>query len=111
MENTKLDKDWAINHYIECDCGDNNHLFKFSYHPSDDYDIGSLSLSVQLNQYHSWYERVWLAIKYVFGYTSNFGHWDCTLMDSRSVEKLSKFIEQCVGEIKKDRRYNLTKHD
>jgi hypothetical protein len=43
-----------------------------------------------------WYKRIWLAIKYVFGYKCRYGFWDCTVMGMDKVEKLYLFLQHCM---------------
>ena len=84
--------------YMECDCGDNDHLFKLTY--SEDGQSTSFPptvyLAVQLRQSRPWCERLWMATKYVFGCESRFGHWDCTSLDYGKVKDLHRWLEQCV---------------
>lgn len=70
--------------HFDCQCGSEEHSFSF-VHCKDD---GELYLSVYLNQYRNVFKRIWVAIKYVCGYTSKYGHWDCTIMDDKETKRL-----------------------
>jgi hypothetical protein len=37
---------------------------------------------------------MWTAIKYIFGYKSNCGHWDCWLLDSRDTAGLIDMLQE-----------------
>ena len=56
-----------------------------------------LWIEIQLIQYRNIFQRVWIALKYIFGYQCRYGHWDCFLLKpedcSRLKELLNKVIE------------------
>ena len=60
----------------------------------DDKDDPGLYLEVQLIQHRNFFQRIWAAIKYVFGYRSNYGHWDCWLLDMRDTKGLINLLQQ-----------------
>lgn len=91
--------DWLETFYFECDCLSDEHLLKFVL-MSDSYkkdEIPELSTSVYLNQYRRWYKRFWVGLKYIFGYKSKYGEWDCWNLVPEQAEKmivmLNKYIE------------------
>jgi len=45
-----------------------------------------------LNSWYPWYYRIWIGIKYIFGYTSRFGHWDCFLLKQEDHPRLLGLI-------------------
>jgi hypothetical protein len=69
-----------------CDCESCDHLFQFIDDGED------MWIEVQLNPTHSFFKRVILAIKYIFGYYTKFGHWDCTLIDKQTRAELADFL-------------------
>jgi hypothetical protein len=79
-------------YHFDCVCGSDDHTFKFT-HDSDD---GDLYLSVYLNQYHNFFQRVWAAVKYVFGYTSKYGHWDTTILSRSDTVRLGELCQRSV---------------
>ena len=91
--------------YIECECGSNDHLIKFTYAGADNYDIGHVYTAIQMDQYRPWYKRFVLAIGYIFGKESRFGHWDCSLLEYPTIIKLRNFLNEAVIEIEKDSRH------
>lgn len=78
-------------HFIECQCGSDEHVLRFTL--SVDEDEQEIYTSVFLNQWESWYKRVWHAIKYVFGYKCKYGDWDCTILGETEVDQLQKMID------------------
>lgn len=71
-------------YYFECDCGSSEHTIRFTLDKEDP----TIYTSVFLNQYRSLWERVWVALKYVFGYKCRYGHWDCWSMRDSDARKL-----------------------
>jgi hypothetical protein len=53
---------------------------------------------VQLHQYRSFWARVVVAVRYVFGYESRYGHWDCTTIDLAEGRKLRDFLNAAIAE-------------
>jgi hypothetical protein len=51
-----------------------------------------LYVEVQLHQHRNILKRVLVAIKYILGYTSKYGHWDCTLISKSEAIRLGHFI-------------------
>lgn len=84
--------EWAYTEYLylECYCGNDNHLAKFQR----DREYNELTLSVQLNQYRGFWKRVWVAIKYVLKIEPKYGHWDCLSIREVDVERLIQFLRQ-----------------
>ena len=59
-----------IDHF-DCECHTPEHSIRFTYDPDD----GDLYMSVFLWKWSFW-KRVWIAVKYIFGYTSRYGDFD-----------------------------------
>ena len=86
-------------YYIECDCTCNDHLIVFSL-SNDEFDDGFddgcdehvLYVCTQLRR-DSFFNRVWLGIKYIFGYQSKYGHWDEARLSGDNVEDLKKLLK------------------
>jgi hypothetical protein len=51
------------------------------------------TLSIYL-QDKSFWRRVWTAIRYVFGYRSKYGNWDCISIDYETAGRMIKGMEQ-----------------
>lgn len=77
--------------FFQCECRSHEHTIQVSV--CDDPDWPSLTVSVQLHQFRNFWKRVWLAIKYVFGFTPAYGHWDTTLVDPADYDRLSSLVD------------------
>jgi hypothetical protein len=79
-------------HHFDCECGSDEHTFKFVFDPDD----GELYLSAYLSQYRGFFGRVLEAVKYVFGYTSKYGHWDVTILNRDDTARLAALCQRSV---------------
>lgn len=78
-------------HYIECNCTSAEHTLRFTI--DNDEECPALYVAVQLNRFHGFFERLWLAIKYVFGYECKFGHWDEVILMGDNVRKMRNLCD------------------
>ena len=87
----------SINIYFECECHSDEHTLKFKLFP--DIEEPELYTSVYLRQWRPWYKRIWVAIKYIFGYKSKYGDFDCFSMKREDASKFynlaKKYKEIC----------------
>ena len=77
--------------YVECCCTAAEHILRFRIDELYE-DLPTLYLEVQLNPNVKFFKRVWLAIKYIFGWKSRYGNWLEAEFIGNDVEKL---IEVC----------------
>jgi len=77
-----------------CDCESPEHSFRFFVSSIDSDTKPKLHLEVYLNQYRSFFKRMFVGIKYIFGYRSQYGHWDITTLSEDDVQRLFVFIHQ-----------------
>lgn len=80
--------------FFLCDCHSPEHLIMFDY----DEEMNYMYMSVFLDQYRPWYKRIGLAIKYVFGYTGPYGHYDTWILKNTDIVRFKKVLNQ----VKKD---------
>ena len=77
-----------IEKFLSCECHSDEHTLRFAYD-----EDGDLYTSVYLNQYRGFWKRVLVAIKYVFGYKSRYGDWDCFVANSpEKIKELKDFF-------------------
>jgi len=74
--------------YIECDCESSDHILRISSLKDDYY---WLYVDVHLRK-RPWWERIWIAIRYIFGYQSKYGAFDEFLWTK---EQTQRFINTC----------------
>lgn len=73
--------------FFECVCMTDEHTIRFQLDATDPDNV-ELYTSVFLNQYHGFFGRLWIAIKYLFGYKCKYGHWDCTMLKLEDADRL-----------------------
>jgi hypothetical protein len=91
LQNPKYNNDDTI--IVRCDCHSTEH--ELSIIPLYDWDdIGTMfySINVHLATYDNFFKRIWLAIRYVFGYKSKYGHFEEILITDSDVVELGKFF-------------------
>jgi len=47
---------------------------------------------------YPWYLRLWLAIKYIFGYKSRYGNWDSTIIKIDDVKRIRMYFDTLIDE-------------
>lgn len=77
--------------YLECDCGHTDHLVKFCYF-NDERD--AVYIHVQLPKEQQWYKRIWLGLRYIFGYQCKYGHWGESVLDLKKIDELHAFLHE-----------------
>lgn len=77
---------------ISCSCHSPEHTLTYHINPEDK----EVYTSVYLHQYRPLYKRIWIAIKYIFGYKSRYGHWDCFSADRSKILELKAFFDLAV---------------
>jgi hypothetical protein len=77
----------TIEHFT-CECLSDEHTLRFIF------DEEEIWTSVFLNQYHSWWMRIWIGLKYVLGYKCKYGHFDCFIMRSEDVDRMMQLLQR-----------------
>ena len=78
--------------FFECICMSDEHVIKFRL-DTYDHDNVELYMSIFLNQYRGFFGKLWIAIKYLFGYKCKYGHWDCTLLKLEDTDRLISLLQ------------------
>ena len=82
-------------HHVICECHSPDHILQFSH--MEDMDGDQICWTqVQLHQYHSFWQRVVIAVKYIFGYQCRYGHWDCTSIDLEQGKALRDYLNRAI---------------
>ena len=71
-----------------CDCHSLEHIVAFWY----DEEGNELYIYPKLTTYRNIFKRIWVAIKYVFGYTSRYGEFDEVIIPQSKHDKLIKIL-------------------
>ena len=56
-----------------------------------------ISLCFHLVTYKNIFKRIWVAIKYIFGYKSKYGEWDSVIITKRNYLPLKESVEFIEG--------------
>lgn len=64
------------------------HMLKFVDDDEDFY------VSIFLNQYRGFFKRLWVAVKYVFGYKCRYGHWDTWNLRFEDIDRLQTMLAE-----------------
>ena len=67
-----------------CDCHHKEHLLSVDY----DKQTNSVEIGLKLNQYLPWYKRIWIAIKYVFGWKATATDWDDFVLSKTAADEI-----------------------
>jgi hypothetical protein len=81
--------------YLECSCTSAEHLLRFTFDDGKwDDCCPEIYIDVQLNCFHGFWKRLWLGIRYIFGYKCRYGHWDETLLLGDQVRRLRAICDK-----------------
>jgi len=78
---------------IPCECSSVDHVLVIWL----DRETGDLSVRSQMNLYHPWWWRTWLAVRYVFGHGRSrfgYGHWDSTLVRVEDHARIKVLLDE-----------------
>lgn len=78
--------------YFECACFSPEHTLRFVWDEEDN----EIYTEVFLYQYHNFFKRIWMALKYVFGYKCKYGHWDCFILQTKDAQRLKDLLNKLV---------------
>lgn len=88
-------REYFTTEHFECQCSSDEHTLKFTLdETSGDFEDLEIWTAVFLNQYRPWWKRVWVGLKYIFGYNSRYGHWDCFIMRGKDVNRLMTMLQK-----------------
>ena len=73
-----------------CECHSTEHQYIFSYDKEDN----MIYIMPHLNSNNGFFKRLWLGIKYIFGYRSRFGHWDEFILNPKDYPRLKLLLEK-----------------
>ena len=73
--------------YFECQCFTDEHMLKFTYDPDD----GELFATVYLRA-KPFFSRLWCGVTYIFGYTSQYGHFSSWILKENDIPRLKELL-------------------
>lgn len=78
--------------YVECDCHDPSHLCRFTLDNCDGEELPLLICDICLVNYRGFWWRLWMAIKFVFGY-DDLG-WEEIILEDEQIAKIRDVFNQ-----------------
>lgn len=84
------ESDESVNELFICQCYNTEHQLIFSYFEND--DDKEVYVSIHLNPEYNIWKRMWIAIKYIFGHRSCYGHFDEFIFKKSDAERLQKVV-------------------
>lgn len=79
-----------------CECNSDEHQYLI-YYGEDVYENGQKFQSVYIHPhlitYKSFWKRVIIGIKYIFGYKTKYGHWDEFIINPKDADKLQEVVD------------------
>jgi len=84
--------------YIECNCYSIEHVMRFSYLEKEPDEI---FIETHLKNYINFWDRFLIAIKYIFGYRTKYGDFDCIIISPTTVTKLRDSLNLFLEENKR----------
>ena len=73
-----------------CDCNSAEHQFSFWHNKKD----SEIYLETHLTNYQGFWKRLWIGIKYAFGYKCRYGHFDSTIIQPEDIQRLKNYINK-----------------
>jgi len=84
-------------HYFECACHSMDHTLRFTFDKED-----HLIYAEAFLQDRHWYERIWLGLKYFFGYKTRHGQFGEWIMKDVDAERLRSMLDEFIEEYKNE---------
>lgn len=92
-------KDRSETHYFECMCRAPYHLIRIDIEDWDDKFTPDLIIYNQLSTYLSWWKRILVAFKYVFGIERQNCDYSDTVLDEKKAtelrDMLNRYLDLC----------------
>ena len=82
-------------HFFVCDCYSDEHTLRFTYDPEDN----DLWAGVYLDR-KRWFVRLWVALKYVFGYQCKYGAFDCFSFNPKDADRMIELMSRIKAGVK-----------
>lgn len=77
-----------MNDMFICSCNNTEHHLVFNY----DKELNAVYCDVHLIPEHNIFKRMWIAIKYIFGHRSKYGHFDEFIFNPEDADRLQKIV-------------------
>ena len=85
---------------VLCDCSWPEHQTIFTINGDPDPKWAYISIETHLTTYKNLFQRIWVAVKYVFGYRSQYGEWDDVSINHQEAKRIRDFMDKFLTENK-----------
>jgi phage-related protein len=89
-ENPFLDE--AKPEILICDCHSTEHQLILRHDPDEEYY--NLFINVHLITYKNVFKRIWVSLKYIFGYKCRYGHWDEFILNKKDADRFIEILKK-----------------
>ena len=79
-----------------CECNSLEHQLSFWYDDEDN----NLYCEPHLTTYRNFFKRLWVGLRYAFGYKSRYGQWDSTIFKKEDLVKLKSYLDSKTKDVK-----------
>lgn len=90
-----------------CDCHSLEHLISFWY----DEEINSLIIEPRLITHKNFFKRLWVGLKYAFGYKSRFGEFDEVILGFDKQKQLYDWLNNMYNKEETEKTITLSRKD
>lgn len=88
--------------YFDCQCTAAEHTIRIDvFEPMENDPFQrekEIYIQFQLNRNNGFWKRIWVALRYAFGYTCKYGHWDEFLVRPEDYQRLVNIFKKDVNE-------------
>lgn len=78
--------------FFECECTSAYHTMKFVYDETEN----ELYTEIYIYQYKRFHQRVWAAVKYVFGFKNKCGDFDCFIFKNSDIPEFRDLLNKII---------------
>jgi hypothetical protein len=96
-----------VEFFMQCDCYCPEHILKIYYSQDHKWDY-YLTFDYFLVGWNNVFKRMWIALKYVFGYKSKYGEFGEMIVNPQTALKLKVFLDTYLSQddVQKDLKEN-----
>lgn len=84
---------------FNCRCGTLEHVLRVTYDPDERCCKPDLWIEVLLYKHSSFWLRVWVGIKYIFGHVSDYGNFSEFIVKKQDAKELREFFDEYLAHL------------
>jgi len=82
-----------------CECNSTEHQVVFHYDGDDEV----VYMHIHLTTYHNFFKRLWVGLKYAFGYKCRYGNWDEIILTKKHIPIFKNILLNLNKDVKRKR--------